>query len=72
MSFFDSGPSPTKSADVGFNMFGSSNSSSPPGSGQPGSSIFSSAGYGSPIKQEAKNHSPAAGQAGDIPLLLRR
>ena len=54
MSFFDLGPSPTKSADVGFNMFGSSNSSSPPSSDQLGSSIFSSAGYGSPRNKDVE------------------
>ena len=74
MSFFNFGPSPTKSVDDGFKMFGSSNSSNPPGSGQPGCSIFSSAGFGSPRKEEAegKNHSPAAGQAGDIPTPAKK
>ena len=72
MSFFEPGPSPTKSAEDGFNMFGSKNSFSSPGSGQPGSSIFSSAGFGSPSNEEGQNLSPAAGQAGEIPTPAKK
>ena len=71
MSFFEPGPSPTKSAEDGFNMFGSKISFSSPGSGQPGSSIFSSAGFGSQSNEERTSPLLLA-RLETSPLLLRR
>ena len=92
MSFFNFGPSPTKSADGSsqqganneFNMFGSSSSASMfgapednsggsffaagPGSGDSGTSMFSSSGFGTPMKQGELKSAPASamfGQAED-------